>query len=250
MMTMLIGVLLFCSSAFRASAAVVSQCEAAADGVLVNADGYVLSWISLREGAAWVPAFEGTTSWVLPALEAEGITFDAPEAPASPLCSSAIAVSTLFIVACPAESPDHFAALVEVPGASVTVAARALPLTYDPEDAGELSVRVNGQPVWALPDGRHIVEVDFAQAVPGGDLRIGGVSACASWRQSWRGHISEVVAFDMPPDESVRRTVRSYLARRHNVAGCFPPPGSEAVLQAMSLGLYTHSLFSTQLFMR
>jgi hypothetical protein len=250
MMTMLMGVLLCFLGAFHASAAVVSQCEAVADRVLVNADGYVLSWISLREGAAWGPAIAGATSWGLPALETEGITFDTPGAPASPFCSSAGAVSTLFIVACPAESSNHFAALVEAPGAAVTVAARALPLTYDPEDAEGLSVRVNGQPVWTFPDGRHIVEVDFAQAVPGCDLRIGGVSACAAWRQSWCGHISEVVAFDTSPDEAVRRTVRSYLARRHGVAGYFPPPGPEAVLQAMSLGLYTHALFSTQLFMR
>ncbi len=48
MMTMLMGVLLFFSSAFATSAAVVSQCEAVADRVLVNADGCVLSWISFE----------------------------------------------------------------------------------------------------------------------------------------------------------------------------------------------------------
>jgi hypothetical protein len=112
MMTMLMGVLLCFLGAFHASAAVVSQCEAVADRVLVNADGCVLSWISLREGAAWGPAIAGATSWGLPALETEGITFDTPGAPASPFCSSAISVSTLFIVACPAGSSNHFAALV------------------------------------------------------------------------------------------------------------------------------------------
>ncbi|MDD4442002.1 MAG: hypothetical protein PHX41_08915, partial [Kiritimatiellae bacterium] len=64
------------------------------------------------------------------------------------------------------------------------------------------------------------------------------------------GRVVAAIAFDNPPDEPVRRTVRSYLARRHGVAGDFTPAGREAVIQAIALGFHTHGLFSTRFFLK
>ena len=231
-------------------AAVVSQCEVRDGGAVTDGGGHVLAWHSVHDGAAWVPALAGTDAWGLPALESGGIAFDAPGNPASPLTSEAAAVSTLFLVVNPAVSAYHFATLVEVPGAAVTAAPRAAPKTYDPEEIAGLAVRVNGTDSLAFPDAPHVVEVDFAHPVAGSDLRIGGASACAGWGQEWRGHIVATVAFNAPPSETVRQVTRSYLARRHGVAGSFPPPGRDAVFQAVAQGLATHSLFSTLMILK
>lgn len=246
----LAGILLFLATFLRVAAAVVSQCEVVDGGVVTDAEGRVLAWDSFRGGAAWLPAITNSPAWTLPSAETEGMAFDAPGDPATPLASAAPSVATLFLVVSPSLPAEGFATLVEVPGASVTAAARAAPPVYDPEDAAGLSVRVNGQPALGIPDAPHIVEVDFAQPVPGGDLRVGGASACASWRQPWRGRVGAVIAFDVPPDEPVRRTVRNYLARRHGIAGDFPLDSHEAVIQTMALGLYTHDLFSTRLLLK
>jgi hypothetical protein len=240
---------LLCAAAlFRASAAVVAQCEPA--GAVTDEEGRVLTWNALHGGAAFVPAIPESPAWTLPALVAGGVAFDATETPASPLVSGAEAVSTVFLAVAPAPATNSFSALVEAPGVSVTAVPRAAPRTYDPEDAAGLAVRVNGGLSLEFPAAPHIVEVDFPQPVPGVDLRIGGASACAGWIQAWRGHIFSVVAFDAPPDGPVRDAVRSYLARRHGVAGGFPPPGREAVLQATAQGLDTHGLFSTTLILK
>ena len=234
----------------RLSAAVVSQCEVMDGGVVTDTEGRVLAWDTFRGGAAWLPAVTGSPAWGFPALEPGGIAFDAPGDTATPLASAAPSVATLFLVVSPSLPAEGFATLVEVPGASVTAAARADPPVYDPEDAAGLSVRVNGLPAPGIPDAPHIVEVDFAQTVLGCDLRIGGASACAVWRQPWRGRVVAAIAFDNPPDEPVRRKVRSYLARRHGVAGDFTPAGREAVIQAIALGIHTHGLFSTRFFLK
>jgi len=47
-----------------------------------------------------------------------------------------------------------------------------------------------------------------------------------------------------------RRVVRRYLSRRYGVAGDFPSPGQEDVLQAQAQGFDTHGLFSTLLFVK
>lgn len=227
-------------------AAVVAQCELMDGGAATDGDGHVLAWDANRDGAAWLPAFADSATWTLPALEPTGIAFDAVLGrPASPLASEAPEIATLFLVVNPAPAPHRFATLVEVPGASVTVAPRVAPRTYDPEDAAGLTVRVNGADSLAFPNAPHIVEVDFAGPVPGGDLRIGGASACVGWEQAWGGHITAAIAFSAPPGDAVRDVTRSYLARRHRVAGDFPPPGRDAVFQAVAQGLDTHSLFST-----
>ena len=233
------------------AAAVVAQCEIRDGGVVTDGGGHVLAWNANRNGAAWFPALADTDAWILPELEPNGIAFDAALGnPASPLASEAAEIATLFLVVNPAASAYQFATLVEAPGASVTVAPRALPRTYDPEDAAGLAVRVNGADSLAFPDALHIVEVDFAHPVAGGDLRIGGTSACAGWRQEWRGHIVAAVAFSAPPDEPIRQVARDYLARRHGVAGSFPPPERDALFQAKTLGLDTHNFFSTLMILK
>jgi hypothetical protein len=226
-------------------AAVVAQCEIMDGGAVTDGGGHVLAWNANRNGAAWFPSLTGSAAWPLPSLDPNGIAFDTSAAPASPLTSEAAGISTLFLVVNPAPAPHRFATLVEVPGASVTAVPRVTPRTYDPEDAVGLIVRVNGADSLAFPDAPHIVEVDFAAPVSGGDLRIGGASVCAGWGQAWGGRIIAAIAFDVPPDDAVRNVTRSYLARRHTVAGGFPPPGLDAVLLAMSQGLNTHTLFST-----
>ena len=239
-------VLLAAVAAIRA--AVVSQCECP-EGVVSDGSGQVLEWDALHGGTPLIPAITNSAEWVLPVLEAECVSFNAASNPASPLAFASNAVATVFLAVHPSLSPTNFAALLEVPGASVTAVPRVVQPSYDPEDAAGLSVRVNGEPSLALPAAPHIVEVDFPQPVPGGELCIGGESSCAAWRQQWRGNVAGVIAFDTPPDEAVRRVVRSYLARRHGIAGDFSPPGGGAVLQAMEQGVDLHGLFSTRLFL-
>ncbi len=227
-------------------AAVVSQCERA-EGIAADGSGRVLGWEALNGGTPLVPAVTDAAAWALPVLEAGGVAFSAAGGPASPLAFASNAVATVFLAVRPALPPTNFAALLEAPGASVTAVPRAAQPAYDPEDAAGLSVRVNGELSLAFPAAPHIVEVDFPGPVPGGELRIGGGSACAAWRQQWRGNVAGVIAFGAPPSESVRQVVRSYLARRHGIAGAFPPPGGGAVLQAMAQGVDLHGLFSTRL---
>jgi hypothetical protein len=148
--------------AVRASAAVVAQCEAADGDAVTNDAGCVLAWTSIHGGAALVPALPDSPAWALPSLTRDGIAFDASDRPASPLASEGSSISTLFLVADPAFATNDFATLVEVLGASVTAAPRAVPQTYDPEDAAGLSVRVNGMSSLTFPAAPHIVEVDFA----------------------------------------------------------------------------------------
>jgi hypothetical protein len=244
--------ILFCVSIVHyAAAAVVAQCEVADGTAVTDGEGHVLAWNAPRGGAALVPAFAEFSAWTLPVLAPGGVAFGgAEEIPASPLVSEAAAVSALFLAVTPAPATNRFSTLVEAPGTSVTAVPHVAPQTYDPEDAAGISVRVNGGLSLAFPAAPHIVEVDFPQPVPGADLRIGGVSACAAWNQAWRGGVGAVVVFDTPPDEAVREVVRSYLARRHGIAGGFPPPGRGAVLRAMSQGLDTHGLFSTTLILK
>jgi len=236
-------------AASAVNAAVVAQCERT--GVAADGQGLVTAWDSLGGGTAFAPLFASSPVWTLPALEPGGVAFDAGDGlPASPLASGLAAVSTLFLVVDPAPAGDRFAALVEAPGASVTVAPHAEPPTYDPEDAAGLSVCVNGADSPGFPAARHIVEVDFPQPVTGGALRVGGASACAGWDQVWRGRVLTVIAFDEPPGEPVRKVVRSMLARFHGIPGNFPPPGREAVLQAVGQGLNTHGLFATVMILK
>lgn len=242
-------VLMAAVAAIRAAAAVVSQCECP-EGVVADGSGQVLGWGALRGGTPLVPALTNSPAWPLPVLEAEGVSFNVASNPASPLAFASNAVATVFLAVHPSLSPTNFAALLEVPGASVTAVPRVVQPSYDPEDTAGLSVRVNGEPSLALPAAPHIVEVDFPQPVSGGELCIGGESACAAWRQQWRGNVAGVIAFGTPPDEAVRRVVRSYLARRHGIAGDFSPPGGGAVLQAMEQGVNLHGLFSTRLFLK
>lgn len=242
-------VLMAAVAAIRAAAAVVSQCERS-EGIVADGSGQVLEWDALHGGTPLIPAVTNSPSWVLPVLEAEGVSFNVASNPASPLAFASNAVATVFLAVHPSLSPTNFAALLEVPGASVTAVPRVVQPSYDPEDTAGLSVRVNGEPSLALPAAPHIVEVDFPQPVSGGELCIGGESACAAWRQQWRGNVAGVIAFGTPPDEAVRRVVRSYLARRHGIAGDFSPPGGGAVLQAMEQGVNLHGLFSTRLFLK
>lgn len=236
-------------ASFRAAAAVVSQCECP-EGIVADGSGQVLGWDALHGGTPLIPAVTNSAAWVLPVLEEGGVSFNVASNPASPLAFVSNAVATVFLVVHPDLSPTNFAALLEVPGASVTAVPRVVQPSYDPEDAAGLSVRVNGEPSLALPAAPHIVEVDFPQPVSGGELCVGGESACAAWRQQWRGNVAGVIAFDTPPDEAVRRVVRSYLARRHGIAGDFSPPGGGAVLKTMEQGVDLHGLFSTRLFLK
>jgi len=243
-------VILIVLGVFDAAAAVVAQCEIAGGDVATDGEGHVLAWYTLRDGEPLIPALLDSPAWGFPSLEPDGIAFGATNYSVSPLAFVSNVVSTLFLVVTPPVDAREYGTLIEVPGAAVTVAPRATPMTYDLEDAAGLCVRINGRSSLVLPAGPHIVEVDFPQPVPGGDLRVGGASVCAEWWQQWRGRIGTVIAFDAQPDDSVRRAVRCCLARRCGVADDFSSPGRSAVLQAQSQGFDTHGLFSTRLFFK